>query len=221
MCYYSTHSQRVLPQYFKHSKFSSFVRQLNFYSFRKIRANCDPMNQQADEGMGADSVRFYHQYFQPNRPDLLHKIIRTTKASEFNNDPGQVVIIESLQHEIDTLKERLENVEDRMDAKIEKFKQQSLLLENDYQRRIVNLEKAYHEMIMSVLSSPSTSLSLVHPPGLSSQQSLLGARPPLTRPLLVALSSARSRGNVSPLFETTGSNCNGKLNSTQEAYHHS
>lgn len=56
-------SKTILPKYFKHSNFQSFVRQLNMYDFHKTVQ---------DPGNG----EFTHVNFRKNRPDLLPLIKR-------------------------------------------------------------------------------------------------------------------------------------------------
>lgn len=135
--------QKILPLYFKHSKFSSFVRQLNFYGFRKIRPDASVLNQ--DEELASSAVRFYHEYFQSDRPELLCRIQRATKSMELPS-PHQV---ENMQAEIDYLKERLSSVTDEMDAKIKELKTS---MEANYERRIMNLEASYKSLLSSAIS---------------------------------------------------------------------
>lgn len=68
--------EEVLPKYFKMKKFTSFVRQLNLYGFRKISSEIDP-----------NQCEFFHPYFRQGKTELLSHIVRRTKVrniSKFN-----------------------------------------------------------------------------------------------------------------------------------------
>ncbi|KAI8869372.1 winged helix DNA-binding domain-containing protein, partial [Ramicandelaber brevisporus] len=55
----------VMIQHFKHSKLSSFVRQLNQHGFRKIKVVIEN-----------GSETYHHPHFQRDKPELMVHIMR-------------------------------------------------------------------------------------------------------------------------------------------------
>ncbi|KAI9100573.1 HSF-type DNA-binding-domain-containing protein [Phlyctochytrium arcticum] len=78
-------AEKVLPNYFKHKKFPSFVRQLNIYGFYRVSdARKSPYVR------NKEACVFSHKFFLRDRPELLAAIKRRApkKNSKSGNDDG-------------------------------------------------------------------------------------------------------------------------------------
>jgi len=62
-------ADNVIPTFYRHSNWASFVRQLNFYGFRKVKSEVHLSAENA-------TWEFAHPCFLKGRPDLLSEIVR-------------------------------------------------------------------------------------------------------------------------------------------------
>lgn len=112
------------------------VPSLICHRFRKLKA--EPILTADYDARTACYVRFYHEKFQKDRPELLKDIKRATKSDVTSRDD-----LDSLKCEINKLKEHVTNITTDYDRKLAE-------MSYEYNRRITALHAEYDRLGMFV-----------------------------------------------------------------------
>ncbi|CAG5098552.1 Oidioi.mRNA.OKI2018_I69.XSR.g15768.t2.cds [Oikopleura dioica] len=147
-------AKRVLPNYFKHQKMNSFVRQLNMYGFKKVPKMTEGTLHTVDYEM----IEFQNELFVRGKPDLIAKIRR--------KDAKPRPMVTQNKHVTDLL-EDLQDQQRQTHRDFERLKEKN----SDLWRQVSTLRKKHDKqqdtvnrlisfMIHYIQQSPSNQLQL-------------------------------------------------------------
>jgi len=120
-------ASEIIPKYFKHNNVQSFIRQLQFYGFRKIKNKCLPPGSSTKQG--PRQLFFRHEKFVRGRPDLLVEIKKPSSQKKLQDklDKEDVDSLKSDVGNITSIVTTLKNDVDRINSLLEAFDSQKAI----------------------------------------------------------------------------------------------